>query len=173
MLASKNVRNQVPHSEEGGITALYVSSPRCIFPGTGNVENGLAQEKRIEHEVQEGDNVHPERIVTDVLVKQRQYPTNLCVDTEQAECGIYEHPFDFVTTKNVQIEYCVDEDGDAAVHIQKCHARALLPIRHNEAGTPKHKHVGEKEWIDCVPTNLMARAIGPAVDRDVALEFHL
>ena len=125
----------------------------------------MPDQEGVEHEVQKRDYVFVNRIIADILAKQRQQPADLGVNTEKAKAGIDEHPFDLVHTKDRQVKNRVDKDRKTAVQIQKTEFRAVAGIGHVKAGQTKHQHVEQEKRINEVPGQLIALLVGLAVNR--------
>ena len=94
-----------------------------------------------------------QRIVANVLAKQREHPVDLTPNAQQPKAGINEHPLDFVAAEDGYVKYGVDRNCEATVQEEKECRGPVLDVCHQKPGSPKHQHVNQKERIDLVPRN--------------------
>ncbi len=151
---------------------LHLLLPPLILASAGEVEECVAQQERVQHEVQERDDAPRERIAPDALAEFREQPPHLAVDAKHAEPGVDEHPLDFVTPEQRQVEDDVDGNRDPAVQVEKWQRGGACRVRHQEPRPAERQHMDDEERVDPVPGHVTALGVVPPVDADLALQFH-
>src|SRR5690606_25753127 len=164
---------RVDGDRDQNVSAIDPSAPGLVLARASQVEHRMTEQKRIEHVVQERNDVHINGIAVQALAEERKRPVELGVDTEHAECRIDQHPLNCIAPEEDGVEHHIDDDRDATVHIKECDIDIVHAIGHEEARAAEHQHVHHEEGIDHLPWHDLPGTVSLTVDRNLALQLHL